>query len=254
MEAMVQNLKCDLHIHTNFSDGRLSITEVVDLYGKNNFSAIAITDHLCERQNIIGKVSHGLELTLSESNFKEYMINIEQERLRAWEEYEMLVIPGYEITKNSFQNSRSAHLLILGINEFIDPDLPIDDILIQAKEKGAFTVAAHPFHTNEFEFQTFHLWDRRLELKNLVDAWEVNTRDKISPTVLESGLPLIANSDFHFKRHFNSWKTKVYAEKDQTSIFQSIKEQKIDFFLDKLYEEKLSPIPSNISQQLSYIW
>ena len=55
----------------------------------------------------------------------------------------MLVLPGYEITKNSIYNHRSAHVLILGIADWIDPNLEIIEILKQAREKKALTIAAH---------------------------------------------------------------------------------------------------------------
>ena len=38
-------LLCDFHVHTQWSDGKLTIAEVVDLYGSSgNFDVIAITD------------------------------------------------------------------------------------------------------------------------------------------------------------------------------------------------------------------
>lgn len=229
---MAQALKCDLHIHSNFSDGKLSIKEIVDIYGSKGFGAIAITDHLCERTNIIGRFSHGLNFSLSLSNFKSYMDEIAAEAKRALNQYGMLVIPGFEITKNSFANHRSAHILVLGTTEYIDPELSVEAILVKAKKLGALTVAAHPFDTGAIEFQTFHLWSKRLILNELIDAWEVNCRKNISSVVLKSGLRLIANSDFHHIKHFESWKTKIYSEPTIKSVFDSIKSQKIDFFLD----------------------
>jgi len=231
---MTNGIKCDLHIHSQFSDGKLSIPEIIDLYGRRGFGAIAITDHLCERNNIIGRVTHGLNYSLSKETFKDYVSLLRQEAKRAWLEYEMLVIPGFEITKNSFVNHRSAHILILGIETYIDPDLSVEKILAKAKSLGALTIAAHPFHTGDFEFQTFYLWSRREKLKNIVDAWEVNYRKNICPSILNSGLPLIASSDFHHQTHFSSWKTKVYSEKSKESLFESIRAQRLDFFLDSL--------------------
>ena len=48
----------DFHVHSTFSDGKLSIPEVVDLFGSRGFGAIAITDHLCEERTLIGKAAH----------------------------------------------------------------------------------------------------------------------------------------------------------------------------------------------------
>ena len=236
-------LKCDLHIHIQFSDGKLSVRQIVDLYGRRGFGAIAVTDHLCETENIVGRFSHGLNYSLSEESFNVYMETLKSEAERAWNEYGMLLIPGYEITKNSFVNHRSAHILILGINNYIKPDLSVDEILDQAREHGALTIAAHPFYTGDFEFQTFQLWSRKEELKNKIDLWEVNYRKNICAEVLHSGLPLIASSDFHNINHMSSWKTKVYAEKNQEGLFEALRQQKIDFFLDKLEEPTIHPLP-----------
>jgi histidinol phosphatase-like PHP family hydrolase len=40
-------LLCDFRVHTRWSDGRLSLRDVVDLYGRTGrFDVIAITDHM----------------------------------------------------------------------------------------------------------------------------------------------------------------------------------------------------------------
>ena len=51
-------LVADLHIHTTWSDGRLSIPEVVDLFGRSGHDVIAITDHIVNGDSAIGKVTH----------------------------------------------------------------------------------------------------------------------------------------------------------------------------------------------------
>ncbi len=210
----------------------MSISEIVDYYGKRGFGAIAITDHLCEKQNIIGQFSHHMNLTLTPAVFGKYMEELQQENIRAKEMYGMTVVPGYEITKNSFSNHRSAHVLILGTTQYIDPELPVDEILRQAKNFGALTVAAHPFHTGAFEFQSFYLWSRRFELSKYIDAWEFNCRKAVSNDVLNSGLPLIANSDMHTLVHSHSWKTKIYGDNTQDALFSAIRSQNVDFFMD----------------------
>ena len=66
---MMKFIKSDLHIHSQFSDGKLSIPEIVDLYGKKGYGAIAITDHLCEKNSLIGQVSHHLKYSLTKITF-----------------------------------------------------------------------------------------------------------------------------------------------------------------------------------------
>ena len=50
-------LLCDFHVHTRWSDGRLSIREVVDLYGQTQrFDVIAITDHILMEKDLLARV------------------------------------------------------------------------------------------------------------------------------------------------------------------------------------------------------
>ena len=59
-------LLCDFHIHTNYSDGKLSVPEVVDFYGRLGFDCICITDHLADPRRLIGKLARLSNMTVSE--------------------------------------------------------------------------------------------------------------------------------------------------------------------------------------------
>jgi len=39
-------LLCELHAHTTWSDGELALPELVDLYGRNGFDVLCVTDHV----------------------------------------------------------------------------------------------------------------------------------------------------------------------------------------------------------------
>lgn len=65
-------MKADLHMHTNFSDGKYSVDELLDLQIKNNIDIISITDHdsfegvkkaITTKKNI--RVIIGIELSTS---------------------------------------------------------------------------------------------------------------------------------------------------------------------------------------------
>ena len=229
----------DFHTHTNLSDGQIPMRELVDLHGKKGFGAIAITDHLCESKSILGRASRYLNCSLREDNVQAYLDLIASEAKRAWQLYEMLLIPGFEITMNSISNHRSAHILAIGVNQYINPNQSIPALCEDIRAKGGLAIAAHPVSTRKLEKQTFHLWDRREELKNHFDAWEVASGPYIISEVLESGLPMIASSDMHHKKQLTSWKTVMRCEKDQAAILQAIREQNIEF---AFYEEKASAI------------
>ena len=230
----------DFHIHSNFSDGKHSIPEIVDFYGKRGFGAIAITDHLCEEDSFLGKAASYLERTLTSATFPLYLEILKSEAERAWKNYKMVLIPGVEITKNSFSNHRSAHVLGLGITEWVKADLSIEEILISLRNQGAVTVAAHPISSRKLEKQTLHLWDRREELSSLFDAWEVGSGLNFYSEVARSGMPMIANTDLHRFSQINGWKSVVDSKNSQDSILEAIKKQKISF---RFYEENHDPVP-----------
>lgn len=224
---------CDFHLHSNFSDGKLSIPDLVDYFGKRGFGAIAITDHYCEQTSLIGRASSYLGVTLTAATFPLYQAILQSEKERAWEQYGMCLIPGVEITKNSISNHRSAHFLVLGTLEGIDANLDISEMSLRARSQGGIVIAAHPVSTQKFEKQTFHLWDRREELRSQVDAWEVASGPYLFSEVKNSGLPMIANSDFHSEKNMTSWKTLLKAEKHQEAILQAIKQQELEFYFYK---------------------
>jgi PHP family Zn ribbon phosphoesterase len=229
-------LLADLHIHTNYSDGKLSIAEVVDLFGKRGVNVIAITDHLCEEKTFLGKASKVLKKTLTEESFPIYLEEIHEQAQRAMRDYGMLVLPGVELTKNSVSFSRSAHIVAVGIKDYISADGEIIDILRRIKDQNALSIAAHPVSTRMLEHQTYHLWDNRHELKDWFDAWEVASGAFLFDEVLRSGLPMIANSDLHLPKQIRSWKTLLKCDLNFDSVKEAIKTQKIQltFFEDHI--------------------
>lgn len=207
----------------------MKLRDVIDLFGKRGFGVIAITDHLCETNTFLGKASRYLGCSLTEENFAEHMENIRREGERALAEYGMLVIPGFEITKNFISNQRSAHMLALGVDQYINPNLPVEELCTEIRRLGGLSVAAHPVPTRKWEKQALHLWDRREELRPYFDAWEVASGPYIFDEVLRSGLPMIASSDLHVARQMTSWKTVLRCEREPAAILNAIKSQQISF-------------------------
>src|SRR5262245_900839 len=170
-------LLCDFHIHTTWSDGRLSLREVVDLYGRTGkFDVIAITDHIVRKKDLLARAGRFATLgtrrfTLTEKTFDAYLADISREAQRAWGEYGMLVIPGAEVTQNHIRARKNAHVIALDIKQYISADQGAEEILRAIKRQGAVSVACHPHHrtTRRVEISTCYLWDHRKELVDLVD-------------------------------------------------------------------------------------
>jgi processive 1,2-diacylglycerol beta-glucosyltransferase len=129
-------LLCDFHIHTNYSDGKLTAPEVVDFYGKRGFDCICITDHLGDPRRLIGKLSKLLNLTLGPEQLDEYFDVIERERRRAWRKYNMLVMTGLEFNKDGFTKKTSAHLLGIDLKAPINPALDLPPTIAEIHAQG----------------------------------------------------------------------------------------------------------------------
>ena len=235
----------DFHVHSKFSDGQLSITELVDLYGGLGFGAIAITDHICEDRTFLGVAAKYLQFTLCEQSFSNYLETLHSEAERAWRKYKMVVLPGFEISKNSWFNHRSAHILGIGISDYISADGSIETILDEIHQQGAISIAAHPVWTGRQEAQTYHLWNRREELRTRFDAWEVASGPNLFDTVLRSGLPMIASSDLHNPNQIRSWKTRLWCERHPQAILDAIRRQELDFYFYS-HDHQQSPPPEKI--------
>src|SRR5262247_3338799 len=135
-------LLCDFHVHTRWSDGRLTLREVVDLYGRTErFDVIAITDHILMRRDLLARAGRIATLgqrqfSVTEERFDEYLADIRAEAQRAKKQYGLLVVPGAEITQNHFRSKKNSHIVALNINEFISADQPAEDILRAIRKQG----------------------------------------------------------------------------------------------------------------------
>ncbi len=231
---MTKPFLADFHVHSNLSDGGLALPDVVDLYGSHGFGAIAITDHIAEEKTLIGKAAIHLEKVLSRGGFTNYLQAVRQEAARAWERYRMVVIPGFELSKNSINNWRSAHVLGLGISAYVSADDDPVDLIREIHAQGGVAVAAHPVHTRKMEKQTYELWDRRRELEELFDAWEVASGPFVFAEVAATSLPKLANGDLHVARQMRSWKTLLHCERHPEAILRAIRRQELGFsFYDR---------------------
>jgi UDP-N-acetylglucosamine:LPS N-acetylglucosamine transferase len=217
-------LLCDFHIHTNYSDGKLTAPEVVDFYGRRGFDCICITDHLGDPRRLIGKLSKLLNFTLGPEQMDEYFDVLERERRRAWRKYNMLVMTGLEFNKDGFTKKTSAHLLGIDLKAPINPALDLPPTIAEIHAQGALAVASHPhIMKSEWGKNTLYLWDHQEQFAPLIDAWEIANRNNIFTPVGLKRLAFLANSDFHKPKHIYSWKTLLHCEKEPEAIKQCIR-------------------------------
>lgn len=223
-------LLCDFHVHTRWSDGRLTLRDTVDLYGRTGrFDVIAITDHILMKKDLLARAGRIATLGqrrfgIAAEQFEAYLDDVRQEAERARREYDLLVVPGAEITQNRLAGRKNAHIIALDIQAYISADQTADDILREIRRQGALSVACHPHHraVRRLEISTCYLWDRRRELADLVDLWEAANRDDLFSVTSLKHFPYVASSDFHKPKHLYSWKTLLRATKDWPSIRRAL--------------------------------
>ncbi|PAW86972.1 MAG: UDP-N-acetylglucosamine--LPS N-acetylglucosamine transferase [Pedosphaera sp. Tous-C6FEB] len=212
-------LLCDFHIHSNYSDGKLTVPELVDFYGPRGFDCICVTDHLADPRRVIGKLSKLSNLVLAESQLEEYFDVLDRERRRAWRKYGMLLLAGIEFNKDGLTKKSSAHLLGIDMQMPIASALDLPETIAQLHAQGALAVASHPHvFKSEWGKNTLYLWENQDEFAPLLDAWEIANRNDIFSPVGLKRLPFIANSDFHKPQHIYSWKTLLQCEKEPDAI------------------------------------
>ena len=214
-------LLCDFHIHTALSDGELPLEDVIDLYGKNGFDAIAITDHILDDVSEQKRIELGADYAVSEEGFDAYLRKLWQQARRAWRQYNMLVIPSAEITNNT----AGYHILGIDLKEYIDPSQDVEHITEQIHAQEAIAVAPHP-HRGKLDGtgELMHLWDNHEKYASMFDSWEVANRDDLFNVVGLKKFNYIANSDFHYPRHLYSWKTLLRCEKNTEAIKEAIRQ------------------------------
>jgi predicted metal-dependent phosphoesterase TrpH len=224
-------LLCDFHVHTTWSDGRLSLRDVVDLYGRTGrFDVIAITDHILMKRDLLARMGRLATLGqrrfgVREQDFDAYLDAIAEEGERASREYGMLVLPGAEVTQNRIKARMNSHIIALGIRAYISADQTAEAILREIRRQGALSIACHLHHrtTRRIEISTCYLWDNRKSLAHLVDVWEAANRDDLFSVTSLKHYPYVANSDFHKAKHLYSWKTLLRAEKSWPAISKALR-------------------------------
>ncbi|MCP4648543.1 MAG: phosphotransferase [PVC group bacterium] len=217
-------LLCDLHIHTDMSDGKLPLSEVVDLFGEKKFDVISITDHVTDKYTIEERIKNNSDIcTIEEEKFSDYLHLLWKESKRAWEQYRMLLIPGMEITNNH----DLFHIVVVDVKEFIEPLLPVNEIIEKAHSQGAIAIACHPHNKDsEGKMPFMHLWNNNEKFASLFDAWEVANRDDLFNVVGLKKFNYIANSDFHEKWHVYSWKSLIKSERNKEAVKEAVRQNK----------------------------
>jgi 3',5'-nucleoside bisphosphate phosphatase len=220
MRRSLGPLLCELHAHTRWSDGELTVAELVDLHGRSGFDVLCVTDHVV-RTDDPWREEAGLHFnSLDEEAWPSYLADVEREAARAWNAYGMLVIPGLELTFNDDEPVLAAHAVAVGLRHFVSVDDGIAEAMRTAGEAGAAIIAAHP-NADEPASQRGRLtkrFSRDVGLRGLAHRFELFNRSQLFGWVADAGLPAVASGDFHVPDHLHGWKTLLPSLHDEAAV------------------------------------
>jgi hypothetical protein len=175
------------------------------------------------------------------ANHGDYLSEIEAESRRARREYDLLVVPGLELTYNDLDPYLAAHAVAIGCRAFVSVDVGLDASLAKARDEGAALVAAHPFRTRGAGSParaTMRFSREWRALAPLVDRWELFNRYDLFGWVAQRGLPAVASGDFHRAEHLHGWKTLLPCAKDEAAVVGYLRSTRPAFLtrIDELVE------------------
>jgi hypothetical protein len=231
MRRKVEPLLCELHAHTRWSDGALTVPELVDLYGTKGFDVLAVTDHVL-RPDSPWQPPDGLPFGVHAANHVDYVAEIAAQAERARRDYDLLLLPGLELTYDDSDPFRAAHAVAVGLRDFVRLAGELETALGHARAAGAALVAAHPYAVDgkpppSRPTQRFSR-DWR-ELRELVDRWELFNRRELFAWVAEHGLPAVASGDFHEPAHLFGWKTLLPCAKREDAVVEYLRSSRPAF-------------------------
>jgi 3',5'-nucleoside bisphosphate phosphatase len=213
MRRGARPLLCELHSHTSWSDGELSLGAVVDLYGTAGFDVLCVTDHVL-RADDPWPLRHG-RACVEARNVGAYLAEIERERARALSAYGLLLVPGLELTYNDPDPDLAGHAVAVGLRSFVAMDDGPAAAMEQAGSAGAAILVAHPHDrgpTQAVPFPTRYFARRWRELRGLFHRVELFNGRQLFGWVAEAGLPAVACGDLHRAEQLPGWTTLVPCE------------------------------------------
>jgi hypothetical protein len=218
MRRKVEPLLCELHAHTRWSDGAFTLPELVDLYGRNGFDVLCVTDHVSRTDD--PWLPRTRRCAASTRNHADYLAEIEAQAERP-PGVRPAAPPGIELTYNDLDPFLAAHAVAIGCRAFASVDGGLDAALARARGEGAALVAAHPYGRRRAAIpsRTTQRFSREWRtLHELVDRWELFNRYELFGWVAERGLPAVASGDFHRPEHLYGWKTLLPCSKDEHAV------------------------------------
>ncbi len=186
-------MRFDLHIHSDHSsDSSLSVDDILKQAVRKGLDGIAICDHNTIDGSLCA-IKRAREMNLP-----------------------LLVIPGMEISTSN------GHLIVLGLRENIQQELPVSETIIIARRKGGVVIAPHPFKRDSIGFAAKDA--DAIETFNSRCIFGEN--EKAKELALSLGKPEVGGSDSHLLSTIGLGFTEIDAKRSESSVLESIQKGK----------------------------
>lgn len=217
-------LLAELHAHTTWSDGVLSVRELVDLVGVRGFDVLCVTDHVVRSDDPWLDEAVG-GTGISSARFDDYLAEIRSEAARAKALYDLLVIPGLELTFNDPDPEQGAHAVSIGVHDHVAVDDGIEPAILAARSAGAAILAAHPYGPGAIPIgsRVTKRWAVDGALRDLAHRFELFNRGQLFGWVAEEHLHCVATGDVHRPAHVTGWKTLIPCAKDEQAVVEYLR-------------------------------
>jgi len=213
MRVRASALLCELHAHTTWSDGELSLPELVDLYGTAGFDVLCVTDHVL-RSDDPWPALHGRPCVDSVT-FAAYREEIERERGRALSLFGLVLVPGLELTYNDADPDRACHAVALAPRRLVGMDDGPAAAMEEARDLGAAVLVAHPYdlgHPSAVTSPTRYFARHWRRLDGIYHRAELFNGTQLFGWVAEQGLLPVAAGDTHRREQLPGWTTLIPCE------------------------------------------
>lgn len=183
-------MKFDLHIHSNCSDGRASVEEIIKAARRRGLDGIAITDHDTMKGVPLGR------------------------RYIKDRKLDLILIPGVEVSTSE------GHLIVLGVEEPPQKRMSPEETIERAHELGGIADVPHPYHP--FRHALGRIPDAdAVEVYNSKHLFGLaNGRARFEAR--RRRIPMVAGSDSHYVETVGLGVTEIEAE-DAEEVLEAIR-------------------------------
>ena len=193
-------LKCDLHVHTNYSsDGESRVEDIINRAISIGLDAVAIVDH-----DTVEGAAHAVEYVKANN-------------------LDIVVIPGIEVS------TKQGHLLVMGVTEALPPKEDFFETAKRGREMGGLLILPHPYHQfrHGVAIRIRNAFEAVDAIETLNSRYIVGSANKKAGRKADFfGKPCVAGSDAHNYRYVGYGITLIDADKNLNSILNAIREGK----------------------------